>query len=410
MKILILGGGISGLTAAWHLSKLCPKAEVTLLEQSSRLGGWIRTEQTQEFLFEQGPRTFSAARSPSLLRLIAEAGLENELLFSIPSAKKRYLWHRGKLKSAGALFLPHAWRLFLEPFISKGLEEETIHSFASRRFGARIAELFFDPLTLGIFAGDSRSLSMQACFPGLALMEEKHGSLLLGMLRRQKKRFPGSLFTLKNGMESLVHALSSNLKTEILLDTTVSSLKKEGIGWMVETNRGVFAADALFSALPAHALRSLLPSMPEIASASLTVVNLGFSKPILPKSGYGYLVPSMEKEDLLGMIFDSAIFGGNGCLMTAMVRPSSPCPEAVVLDALERHLKVSSSPDRILIHRAEQAIPQFALGQQKALRSWEACLSDLYLLGNYLDGPAVEQCIARSETMVNHFLEKKFQN
>lgn len=411
MKILVLGGGISGLSALWHLSKLLPDAEVTLLEKSNRLGGWIQTGFVDGFLFEQGPRTFSSARSPSLLRLITDVGLEKDLLFSLPNAKKRYLWHRGKLKSVGAALLPHAWRLLCEPFIAKGGKEETIHAFASRRFGKQIANLLFDPLTLGVFAGDSRALSMQASFPKLAEMEERSGSLLVGMLGGKKKKpFPGSLFTLKQGMESLVDALFCRLKANILLNTEVISLAKQPGGWLVETKEDAFRADALFSALPAPSLSSLMPGMPKIPSASLTVVNLGFFDLALSKSGYGYLVPSLEREEVLGMIFDSDLFGGSGCRLTAMVRPTAKNPEEAVLGALSRHLQIRRRPDRIETHRATEAIPQLGIGQKQALLRWEASLDDFFLLGNFCEGPGVEQCVARSEIMVNKFLEKKFRN
>lgn len=412
MKIYVLGGGISGLAALWRLKKLLPNEEIRLLEKSNRLGGWIETGRTGDFLFEKGPRTFSAARSPSFLQLIAEVGLEEDLVFSLPSAKARYLWHRGRLKNASTLFLPHAWRLFREPFVSRGRVEETIHEFASRRFGAKIADLFFDPLTLGIYAGDSRALSMEASFPRFVEMEKQYGSLLFAMLasRRRKKTFPGSLFTLKAGIGSLVDAMACKLKERILLDQEVLGLKRENGKWRIETKKEEFSADAIFSALPPHALKKLLPEMPDVPSASLTVVNMGFTSLSLPKSGYGYLIPSSEKEPLLGMIFDSEIFGGRKCTLTAMVRPDEVRPKEVALEALRRHLKLSQLPDCIETLLAKEAIPQLGVGQKKALFQWEPSLCNLYLLGNYLEGPGVEQCVARSEKMTKHFFEEKFQN
>ncbi len=411
MKALILGGGISGLSAAWRLSKLHPDIEITLLEKSPRLGGWIETGQSGDFLFERGPRTFSAARSPILLNLIAEVGLEKDLLFSKKSAKTRYLWHRGRLKSASSLFLPHAWRLLLEPFVPKGSGEETIHTFASRRFGSKIAELFFDPITLGVFAGDSRTLSMEACFPKLVEMEQRYGSLLLSVLQRKKKQqFPGTLFTLQGGMQRLIDVLGASLSANLILGAEVLAVAKENKGWRVETGKGSIYADVVFPALPAHALRTLLPTMPPIESVSLTLVNLGFADLAMPKKGYGYLVPSSEEEALLGMIFDSEIFGGSSCRLTAMVRGSAPDPKRVVLDALMRHLRVSSVPDQMEIHRRDLAIPQLGVGQKKEILSWAASLDRFYLLGNYIDGPAVEQCVERSEKMTNLFFEKMFRD
>ncbi len=411
MRILILGGGISGLSAARLLSQLYPYSEITLLEKTNRLGGWIESVKSDPFLFEKGPRTFSAARSPSLLQLISEVGLEDELLFSSANAKKRYLWHRGKLKSAGALFFPHAWRLLLEPLKPKGREDETIHSFATRRFGKKIADLFFDPMTLGVYAGDCRALSVKACFPRFVEMEQRYGSLVLGMMAsRKKKKFPGTLFTLKRGMQSLIDAIVAQLNIEIVTDVEVDVLYKKRHGeWRVESKNGSFSADVVFSALPAHALRRLFPGMPAIDSASLNLVNLGFrERPAVMKTGYGYLVPTdQKKESLLGMIWDSELFGG-ACRMTAMVRADAPSPKDVVLDALRRHLGIHLLPDCMEVHKADEAIAQLGVGQKEKLLAWEQSLtSDLYLAGNYLDGASVEQCIARSEKAVKQFFQKK---
>ena len=91
MKIVILGGGISALSAAWYLQNQNPSAEITLLEKENRLGGWI---ETGPFQFEKGPRTFLVARSRALLHLIEEVGLKDDLLFSHPSTSRRFLWHR----------------------------------------------------------------------------------------------------------------------------------------------------------------------------------------------------------------------------------------------------------------------------------------------------------------------------
>src|SRR3990167_8169961 len=103
MSTLILGGGISALSAAHVLLKKDPKRKITLLEKQNQLGGWIQTRKEAGFLFEQGPRTFQRNSCRSLLDLIREVGLEDELIFSDPG--KRYLWHQGRLHSI-ASFVP----------------------------------------------------------------------------------------------------------------------------------------------------------------------------------------------------------------------------------------------------------------------------------------------------------------
>jgi oxygen-dependent protoporphyrinogen oxidase len=385
-EILILGGGISGLAAAYRMKN---HANVTLLEAEEKCGGLL------EF-----PRIFKASRSPHLLELIREVGLEKELIFSHPSAKKRYLWRQGKLTSIGRTLWPHLGRLLLEPFIPKGNgREETIEAFATRRFGKKLAHLLFDPLTLGIYGTDFGELSCEMCFPLFTEWEQRFGSLILGGLKapRSKEEFPGSLFTLKCGMEKLIDMLNF---PGIQTNSKVVLLQQIGTKWRVSTQDREYEADALFSALPAHALAHLLPDMPTIPYSSLAVVHIKLSHHAFTKCGFGYLVPSSEKEALLGMIWDSAVFPelGSG-RMTAMVRPGFD-PEAVVLDALERHLGWSHAPDSLEVHQIPWAIPKFLPGHALRLAEWRDRFHGLYLFGNYINGVSVEHCISSSKNVL----------
>lgn len=345
MKVFIIGGGITGLSAAWVLQK---KAEVTLFEKTNRLGGWIRTVREQGFLFEKGPRTFPVERSPHLLRLVQELGLP--ILYSDPSVHaKRYLLYRGKLRTPLSLlprFLPAFLReLFVAP---SEHPDESIYAFATRRFGPKIAETFFDPLTLGIYAGDIRKLSICACFPALHQWEREKGSVLRGLWSQPRAQKRG-LFTLQNGMESLVHALAEQL--DVRLNSHVQFVDAHTI----QIDGKTLHVDQVIWATP-----------PELPARSLSVVNLGYDRPVLKKKAFGYLVPTQEKESLLGVLFDSAIFPAQNLphetRLTAMVRAEEPKPLEAALSALERHLQIQTPPVYTSVFRAEQAIPQFEVG------------------------------------------------
>ncbi|HSX26424.1 MAG TPA: protoporphyrinogen oxidase [Chlamydiales bacterium] len=364
---LILGGGISGLSAAWFLSRR--GVRVTLLEKEDRLGGLIQTDSERGMLFERGPRTFSEARSPALLQLIRDLGLENELLFS--KGGKRYLWHQGRLCSLGS-FLPLLLFSLLK-FPPKAAHEETIYEFACRRFNAKVAETLFDPLTLGIYAGDIRKLSVQACFPRRRLFPQK-----------------SRLFTLRGGMRRLIEELEKKLPTEIIRNCEVEALQNHEVIAGGKTWR----ADQIYCALPAPAVNRLLGA--EIPSQSISAVQIGFQEKDLSKKGYGYLVPTQEKELLLGMVWDSSIFPEQcpGTRFTAMVRGEKPIP--IALEALHRHLGIKKIP--IYISSTTGSIPQFEVGHAQRIAQLEAKahLKGLILLGNYLSGVSVEDCIQRT--------------
>lgn len=363
MKILILGGGITGLSAAWFLKKKDPSAEITLLEKENRLGGWIQTVKEGGYLFEKGPRTFQLGRSPHLLKLIQELNLE--ILKSDPAAAKRFIFHQGKLRSISSFLptlIPYLIReLFIAP---SNKQDESIYDFAARRFSPKIAEALFDPLTLGIYAGDIRKLSIRACFPALYQWEREKGSIVFGLWSSSKKE--KGLFTLKGGMQTLIHELEKRLAIDIVFNCPVEKIGEQE----VFAGGKLWRADRVISALPL--------SLPH---RSIWVVHLVFEGDVLEKKGFGYLVPTQEKESLLGMIFDSAIFPDQGqrkkTRLTAMVRAEEKNPLESALSASMRHLGIHQKPIYSSSFFAKSAIPQMEVG----------C--------NYTEGISVDACIKR---------------
>ena len=243
---IIIGAGISGLALGWFLKKrFGDNQELTILEASERSGGWIRTHHEQGFLFEEGPRSCrSKGAGLVTLQLIEELGLCEEVISASPQAKKRYICMDGKLQS-----LPNSLFSFLRSPLMKGvlpallkewkippsdLEDESIGSFITRRLGKKIADTFMDPLVSGIYAGDIHQLSMRACFPDLHRLEKEHGSLIKGMFRKRKaedgqspfvqKQRLSSIFSFRNGMETLVSALDARLKSHIQLSCAVKTI------------------------------------------------------------------------------------------------------------------------------------------------------------------------------------------
>ncbi|MBX7067538.1 MAG: protoporphyrinogen oxidase [Parachlamydiales bacterium] len=372
MNTIIVGGGITGLSAAWFLLKKNPKAKITLLEKENRLGGWIRTCNEGGFLFEKGPRTFPFSRNPHLLELIQD--LKLELISSEPAAAKRFILHKGHLRTPGSFLptlIPYLIReLFIRPSTS---DDESIYDFAARRFSPKIAETFFDPLTLGIYSGDIRKLSIRACFPALYKWEREKGSVVRGLFSSPKNKSKAKgLFTVKSGMETLIHELEKKLPIDIVLNCSVEKFSEHE----VIAGGKTYHADRVISALP-----------PQYSNRSIWVVNLAYAGDVLVKKGYGYLVPTQEKESLLGVIFDSAIFPQQNrtseTRLTAMVRPEEKEPLKAALNALERHLGINAQPVHTSTFLAKNAIPQFEVG----------C--------TYTDGVSVDACIQKAAKLIS---------
>jgi len=347
LDLVICGGGIAGLAAGYVAKKRHPEWKIAILEKNHRLGGWIRTEKVDGFLFELGPRSLRS--DPSVEALVAELGLP----VVSPMQTKRYLYREGKLgqvRHTPSLFLKALWtNLWAE----KGVGEESVYAFAKRRFGQEVADLVFDPLTVGVYAGNSRELSAQSSFPSFT---HRDGHLLSLLLKRPKT----SLYTFAEGMESLVKALENRLKNELIADCEVLERSPERL----LTTQGSFRADRVWDARP--------PAGPK---ASVITVSVGYKNPVLPVEGFGHLTPSHEKNDLLGVVYDSSVFPQQnkrgetrltvmlgGTIRPDLIHQTEAQLEAIALKGLREQLGITATPDAMLCHKAWHAIPQFYVG------------------------------------------------
>lgn len=426
-KICILGGGIAGLTVAYELSK---QHDVVLLEKKKEVGGWIETDDRSPFFFEKGPRTFPTRRSKSLLELALELGLEGELIPADPNVKKRYIRYQGKLQLAPS----NPLSLITSP-LTKGLllhllfkewripvvrEDESIWEFARRRLGARSADLLFDPMVKGVFGGDAKALSVEACFPFLKKLEREKGSLIKGVLKGEKKgcRLPlalekSSLFSFRQGVKTLMNALKDQIEGELSLEESALQLDYVGGGWEVVTNRRRLFADLLISALPSFEIGALFQSIDAPLSAALrsipyeglTLVHVGFEKRVLKNEGFGYLVPSCEDQRVLGVIFDSSIFPQHNrrpleTRLTMIFPKGGENMEALALRTLQDHLHIHETPPFLQISTASRSIPQYRLGHREIVEDIELRMQELFpscfLVGSYLKGVSVSDCIEQA--------------
>ncbi len=415
--IIILGGGISGLTIAYDLAKHQDRFQIKLIEKSDHLGGWIDTDISTGFFFEKGPRVFRGSRSPHFLALTKEAGLHSELIESSKEGQSRYLWKEGKLRRLPVLSwelmkgVVHEWRA--PPLLT---EDESVWDFACRRFNRRVAEDIFDPMVTGIYGGDIKTLSVRACFPLYKSLEEKHGSVIKGLLKRERFKGP-YMFGFQRGMKSVIQRLQEQAAIPFHLEEEVISIVPKGEKFEVKTSKGLYEADYLFSALPAPVIGKLLvPELAHLPMEGTTIVNLGYGKNVLNKKGFGYLVSTAEKEDVMGVIFNSNSFPHYNRLpqetrLTVKLKSidiSENEARTQALKGIAKHLGITEKPDVSMVIRAPQVFPQFLVGHQGRMRALEEKLGAQYphlkLAGNYLYGVGVNDCIARARSVVDSFL------
>lgn len=444
-KIIIIGAGITGLSLGWFLKQKQADLDLLILEKDVRPGGWIRSCRQEGFLFEQGPRSCrTKGNGIETLQLVEQLGLENQVITASPFAKNRYLYFDQKMHLVpGSLFalftspliknaLALLWKEWRTPKESK--DDETIYEFISRRFNSHVAEKFIDPFVSGIYAGDIRRLSIRSCFPLLHQWEKEHGSLLRGMLKgktKKKERLSPfvqkmrkhSIFSFQEGMETLPRILAERLHHHLRFDCSVKSLEVFSDRVHLETKQGeAFEADhVVFAASSDMVSNLLLPSsgMQEWNRASVAVVNLAWNSKINPYEGFGYLIPSSENEQTLGIVWDSSVFPEQNKVahetrFTVMIggdrmRDFHKYDEQDFLKiaeaAVERHLRIKKDYDAANVTLAHKAIPQYYLGHWKKILSLESKLFTLsprlHIAGQDYNGIGINECIANSRKLAN---------
>jgi oxygen-dependent protoporphyrinogen oxidase len=341
--IAIIGGGISGLSAAWALHKC--EVPYVLLEASPSLGGVIRTETRDDFLLEGGPDSM-LAQKPEGIALCREIGLGERLIPTNPELRAVYILHRRRLHPlpegmmlavptkilpfarSGLFSWPGKLRMGLD-LVRPGRREngdESIASFLRRRFGQEAVDRLGEPLLAGIHAGDPERLSILATFPRFRDLEAKHGSLVRGMLATPRPKPkpgappPAAFYSLRGGLRELVDALVDRLdRQSIRTETAVRSLARDASGFTIGLEAGeTLRADRVIVAAPgpkiAPALEDLVPdvarALSEVPFASSSTVLLGYRCDDVahPLDGYGMVIPKTEGLRTTALSFVSTKF------------------------------------------------------------------------------------------------------
>ena len=350
-RVVVVGAGISGLTAAYRLRR---SWDVTVLEAGERIGGQIQTEERGGLLLEWGPDSL-VAHKPAGERLCRELGLGRRLLRLRSGGSRMQVVFDGKLQQLPEGFLmiaptrlapllttpilsvPGLLRAGLERFVPARRErsDESLRSFVTRRWGRELYDRIAEPVFGALFAADATRLSARACIPRFHAMENEYRSVAAGLARMQKahgkKKRPGvGVYALDGGMSVLVDALAGQLPQDALrLRSPVRGLHRGGRGWRIELDHGeTLKADAVVLACPAFAAGRLLETEdPELAGrlagleyASCATVNLLYDASAVgkPLQGFGFFVARTEGSPLLACNYTSSKFEGrapHGCVM-----------------------------------------------------------------------------------------------
>jgi len=438
-RIAIVGGGVTGLTAAWHLHRQGHR--VTVFEQSDRTGGAVSTTVQDGWLVENGPN--SLLESPQFDALVAGLGLTAQCQYAAPSAKNRYLVRGGRLVPvpmapqkliATPLFsLRTKLRLFAEPFTRARTRpsDVSLATVVRDHFGQEIVDYAINPLVAGIYAGDPEKLSTQHAFPKLWEIEQTHGSLIRGQIaamrakRARGERAAARIVSFAGGLQTLPSALAAAIPADAIRTRTAVLSLSPGRPWKLVSRRDGLAAtdefDAVVLAIPGAALAQLqlgssgnrpLASLEEINYPPVASLFLGFRREQVahPLDGFGALVPAVEHRSVLGVLFSSALFPGRapeGLVALTVYVGGTRQPELATLAPAALRPKVLADLHDLLGVQGDpifsrttlwpHAIPQYNLGYERFLELMTRAESEnggLFIGGHVRDGISLANCIA----------------
>ena len=461
-KVLIIGGGISGLSTAYRLSELARQGsfpiEITLLEAKPRLGGVIETRSQKGFLLEGGPDSFISEK-PAALELSKRLGITQEVIGTNEKFRRSFIYKNGKLvrvpegfyliapSQVGAFLQTPLldWgtklRMGCELFIPKrpGGGDESVGSFVRRRFGEATLREVAQPMIGGIYTADPEHLSLEATMPQFLEMERHYGSVIRGLFARKKlgkknasRTASGPRYSLflsyREGMEQLTRTIVSKLpEVRFKVSSAVTRIGRSS-GWEIETEQGdELNADAVCIALPApHAARLLAGAAPSLSRdlaaipyESVATVSLAYRRQDIPHSlgGFGFVVPAFTQRKIVACSFSSVKFGGRapegmallrafvgGALHREVYALDDEALVRTVMEELRHYLGVETRPFFTAVSRYPQSMPQYQVGHLShvaSIRSQLEILPGLYLAGNAYNGIGVPDCVKSGEFAAN---------
>jgi len=441
-KIIIIGGGISGL-AVLHYLKIKyyfrTDVEIKLFEKEDQPGGTITTTPSGGCLFENGPNGFLDSKKKTL-EFVQDLNLTSRLIKADTQSKARYISINNEL-----LLVPSSPKAFLktkllnplekleilkEVFVKKAHgDDESVYGFGERRLGKTFSERFLDPMVSGIYGGDAKELVMKEAFPKIYHLEQAHGSLFKAMFALKKSRKGktagqpgGSLTSFINGMSEMIDHLHDKYRDHIVLNQEVQSISQKDQKYVIYSKDKQLEADHVFVCTPAYVsshllnglnkqLRSLLD---KVYYAPIAVIGLKYDLNHFNEvpHGFGYLIPSTEKKDVLGVLFDSNIFPNRsdydsilfrvmigGARHPHILEKSEEALRTIAIKEIKQQFRVEQSPNKTFSKVWPKAIPQYNkdyVAVKEQLNNLLQSYPNLHLVANYLNGISMNDCIENS--------------
>ena len=461
-RILVVGGGITGLSSAHRLLELKKQRdldlEVLLIEKSGRLGGAVSTIRKDGYIIELGPDMF-ITNKPWALALSKRLGLESDLIetneakrgTSVLLQKNLIPVPEGFLMLAPSRILPFLstplfsltgkLRMLMDYLIpNKQVDDESVASFVRRRLGEEALKRIAQPMIGGIYTGDPEKLSIKATMPQFVQMEEKYGSIIKGMMNSKNETNDSGarysqFLSFKDGMDTLIQTLENVLpKNSLSLNESVEKISLSEGTWDIETDKRKIDTSGVIISTPAyHAgllLKDIDPSLYDelisIEYASSAVVILAYKSENIAAElkGFGFVIPNTENSNLIACSYSSNKFDGRApgghVLLRAFVggtlNPNiCDLEDSEIIEKVENDLsnilKTKSDPEFTMIERYPNAMPQYNVGHIEKVKKIEEAITKhkgLLIAGNAYKGVGIPDSIHSGEQAAEAILDEIF--
>ncbi|MCC6802449.1 MAG: protoporphyrinogen oxidase [Anaerolineae bacterium] len=459
-RLVIVGGGIAGLSAAWYARQQDADVQITVLEACERWGGKVYTEHVNTkgdtpLILEMGADAF-LTRKPWALALARELGLDERIQGVNTNNSRTFVLHGGRLTPLPQglqLLVPtqllpflrsplFSWRgkllVLLERFVPRreGHGDETLANFVRRRLGAEALDKLGEPLLAGVYNAEPERQSMQATFPQFPALEQKYGSLMRGSRAAQaeRKAAPATeppFISFKTGAHELVDALVDKLDADLRLNTAVESVERRSGGdyRLALTSGEMLEADAVIFATPANVTAKLLRQAAPQAAAHLSKIRyagigtcyLSFRRSDVPHAldGFGVVIPSSEERQIDGMTWTSSKWDGRAPDDEVLLRLFFGGPHtrdmldlndsdllAVVREEIRQILRIEAPPLYQRVFRWREGYPQYDVGHLERVTAIEATLPPgLFVTGSSYRGVGVPDCIKQGQAAAQQAVE-----
>lgn len=456
-RIVIVGGGIAGLTTAFYLEKEIKDKnlaiDVKLLEASDRFGGKINTLRKSGFTIERGPDSF-LIRKPSAERLARHVGLGDKLVKN--GTGKSYVLVGDQLHpmpKGSFMGIPINMEEFLksdllstegkervkkELMIEKGepLEDQSLGKFFKRHFGDELVDNLIEPLLSGIYAGDMDDLSLMATFANFYQLEQKYGSLIKGLQDTLPPSDPNAkkeskFYSIEGGLEALVEAVTAAIQPGVLKkNAAVAEIKRTEAGYqLLTTNGDSYKADAVLFATPYNVTKNwLAPYLSlstEMKATSVANVAMAFDLDQIQDDldGTGFVVSKNSDFRITACTWthkkwpETTVPENKALLRCYVGRPgdeeiihySDEELEKIVLNDLHKIMKIEGKPLFSVVSRWENGMPQYSIGHRQFVNNLEAQLEKelpgVFVAGSSYRGIGIPDCIDQGEAATKQLLD-----